>query len=253
MQPVAGPVTAFKDHFSARADLYARYRPSYPDAMFDDLAGRCARRHRAWDCATGNGQAAVALARYFEHVVATDASARQIAAAIRTQRVEYRVAHAENSGLDAHSVDLVSVGQALHWFDRQKFFREAQRVLAPAGVLAAWCYELCRVDPPCDAIVDELYTGLLDGMWPPERVHIERGYADIAFPGVEIAAPDLAMETDWSVDDMLGYLRTWSACRRFEAVHAEDPVTAIEPALRAAWGGVRRHVRWPLRIRISRL
>ena len=244
--------TGFKDHFSAQSAGYARHRPTYPTALFEYLAG-LGGRQLVWDCATGNGQAAIALAGYFDRVIATDASAAQIDAAIEHPGVSYRVATAEASGLEADSVNLVTVGQALHWFDTACFFAESSRVLAAGGCVAAWCYELCTVSPGCDSVVERLYTDITGPFWPPERRLIEERYAGIDFPGTAIEAPAFAMSVRWAADDMLGYLRTWSACQRYRRRRGDDPVGLIEDELRAAWGPDSRTVRWPLTVRISRL
>lgn len=244
--------SSFKDHFSAQSAGYARHRPHYPRALFEYLAG-LGRCRRAWDCATGSGQAAVALADFFDAVIATDASQTQIDAAVSHPRVRYRVAAAEESGLPGDSVDLVTVGQALHWFDTGRFFDEASRVLVPGGVLAAWCYELCRVSPDCDRIVRGLYSDIVGTYWPPERRLIEERYAAIEFPGSELEAPVLAMNATWTVEDMLGYLRTWSACQRYRREQGSDPVERIDGELRAAWGAAPRTARWPLTVKVVRL
>ncbi|MDJ0940378.1 MAG: class I SAM-dependent methyltransferase [Woeseiaceae bacterium] len=244
---------SFKDHFSIRSPDYARYRPTYPAALFECLAGLAKETRRAWDCATGSGQAAIALADYFDEVIATDASAEQVNAAVARDGVRYRVAPAEGSGLDDNAFDLVSVGQALHWFDRPRFFAEAGRVLVEGGVLAAWCYERCEVTPAIDAVVERLYEDIVGPFWPPERVLIERGYRDIDMPGAALETPDFEMRLTWGPDDMLGYLGTWSACKRYEAQHGEDPVSLIREPLRSAWGSNERPVRWPVRLRVCRL
>jgi SAM-dependent methyltransferase len=249
---VPGLVT-FKDHFSGQSEGYARHRPHYPAEMFRFLASLTNNHVRAWDCATGNGQAAIALSAYFESVVATDASHAQIAAAIAHPGVTYRVAAAEDSQFDAASIDLVTVGQALHWFDHERFFDEARRVLASDGVLAAWCYELCTVSETCDALVHRFYTDILRDQWPPERRLIEARYAGIAMPGQPLESPEFEMCVTWAVTDMLGYLRTWSGCARYQQTHGEDPVALIEADLRAAWGEGPRTVRWPLTLLASRL
>lgn len=243
----------FRDHFSARSDNYAQYRPAYPVGLFQYLASVIDDCSVAWDCATGNGQVAVALADYFNEVIASDASESQIAAAIRHPDVEYRIVRAEQSGLSDSSIDLLTVGQAFHWFDEAAFFTEAQRVLKPSGVLAIWCYELCNVTSDCDAIIDTLYRDIVGDCWPPERATVEKGYADVELPGGAIAAPSFEMSLNWRVEDMLGYLGTWSACRRFEAEKGSDPVALIAASLSAAWGGAARRVAWPLRIKISRV
>lgn len=241
----------FKDHFSGHASDYSAYRPTYPDRLFEFLAGCCVARRHAWDCATGSGQTALALTAFFERVTATDASAGQLAAASPHPQIEYRVASAEASGLEDRSVDLVTVSQALHWFDIDRFFAEAQRVLAPGGVLAVWSYDLCRVEPSCDAVIDEVYQAL-DEFWPPERRIVEARYAGIEMPLPEIAAPDLEMVHAWTADDILGYMRTWSAYRRCLEATGIDAVAKGEGRLRAAWRGGVREVRWPLALRIGR-
>ena len=245
------PGPGFKDHFSAQSAGYARHRPHYPAALFEYLAG-LGGRHLAWDCATGNGQAAIALAAHFDRVVATDASRTQVEAALEHPGVTYRVAAAEDSGLDAGTVDLVTVGQALHWFDIPRFFAEAARVLVPGGHVAAWCYEVCTVSPECDAAVSRLYDDIVAAFWPPERRLVEEAYAGIAFPGAEIDAPPFEMNVRWTAADMLGYLRTWSACQHYLREHGDDPVGQVEEELRKAWGPAPRTVRWPLTVRVSR-
>lgn len=243
----------FKDHFSEASSAYAKHRPTYPDELFQFLASLTTDHVSAWDCATGNGQAAVALTHYYAEVVASDASRSQINAAIAHPEVNYRVARAEASGLPDSSQDLVTVGQALHWFDVEAFMAEVSRVLKTNGVLAVWFYELCRVSAECDAIVDTLYRDIVGDYWPPERVTIERGYADLMMPGDAIPVPSLEMVLHWDAADMLGFLRTWSACKRYESAMGSDPVVLIETPLAEAWGNERRRVTWPLQSKVSRL
>lgn len=125
-------------------------------------------------------------------------------------------------------------------------------MLRPAGVLAIWCYELCAVTPQCDELIDKLYRDIVGNYWPPERAMVEEGYASVQMPGTPIALPALDMNLEWQAADMLGYLRTWSACQRFEAERGRDPVNDIATRLVAAWGPVARRVSWPLRIRACR-
>jgi SAM-dependent methyltransferase len=244
--------TAFKDHFSGHADAYARYRPTYPPALFDWLADAAPDRERAWDCATGNGQAALELAERFAEVVATDASEEQVHAAFPHPRVTYRVAPAERSRLPASSMSLVTVAQALHWFNIPAFFAEARRALKPGGLLAVWAYRLFESTPEVNGIVDHLYRGVVGPYWPPERQMIMDGYASVELPFERVEAPPFAMEARWTLDDALGYLRTWSATQRYVKAHGTDPVAEAAPELARAWGHGERAVRWPLVMLVGR-
>jgi SAM-dependent methyltransferase len=245
----------FKDLFSAGARDYARFRPTYPAALFEWLAELCLVRDLAWDCATGNGQAAVGLAQHFERVIATDASAAQIEHASPHPRVEYRVAPAEASGLPDRSVTLVTVAQALHWLDRPRFYAEVRRVTRPGSVLAVWTYHTIIVAPAIDALVARFYRDEVGPYWARDRALVEDGYRSVDFPFPELAAPTFTMSADWTLPDLEGYLRSWSAVQRYQADRGEDPVTALHAELAPLWGEAheRRTVRWPLSCRVARI
>ncbi len=249
----------FKDHFSGNSADYAAYRPSYPAALFSYMAEQAPGRGLAWDCATGSGQAALGLASYFEAVVATDASADQIAQARRHPTVSYRVAPAEASGLDSASVDLVSVAQAAHWFDLPAFHAEVKRVLRPGGVLALWCYQHLQVEPALDQVIGAFYGDQLDAYWPPERRHVEAGYRDLDFPYVELTPPGFAMEADWNLDQLMGYFATWSAVKAYRRALNRDPLPELRERLASLWtaSGVSlataKNIKWPLSLRFGRL
>jgi SAM-dependent methyltransferase len=248
-------MTEFKDHFSGHADLYREARPTYPEALFAWLAAQAPERGLAWDCGCGNGQASVGLARHFDRVVATDPSTKQIADADARANIDYRVEPAEHVSLDAASASLVTVAQALHWFDHGAFYAEVRRVLKPGGVIAAWAYSDCHIgDAAIDAVKDRLYIDLTGPYWPPERIHVDAGYTSLAFPFAQIPAPPFPMIASWSVDQLLGYFRSWSATQRYIKAKGEDPVALIEPDLRAAWGdaGRVRDVRWQFHLRAGR-
>lgn len=243
----------FRDHFSDHAADYSQGRPTYPDALFDWLATLVPTSTHVWDCGTGNGQAAVALAARFGSVFATDASAEQIEAATAHDRVRYAVTPASKSGLPDHSVGLVTVAQALHWFDPEPFHREVARVLAPGGVIAAWCYELCTITPEVDAPMTQLYHRIVGADWPAERRFVEAAYGNIPWPWERLSAPDFVIEQRWSVERALAYFRTWSASRRYMAREGQDPVALVEEAVRAGWGDAEtRPVRWPIAMVVSR-
>ena len=248
---------SFADHFSSVSAAYAAFRPRYPDALFDFLAQAAPAHDAAWDAGTGSGQAAVGLARHFKHVIATDASGSQIEYATPDPRVTYRVAPAEASGLDAASVDLVTAAQALHWFDRPRFWAEARRVLRPGGMIAVWTYVMVEIAPMIDKIVRRFYHDVVGPYWPPERRITEERYQTIEFPFAEFAAPNFVIEQSVTLDEVAGYVRTWSATRRFVQQHNRDPVDDLVIELAAVWGGgapqQSRLARWPVAMRVGRI
>jgi ubiquinone/menaquinone biosynthesis C-methylase UbiE len=245
------PRPSFRDHFSRVADAYAEFRPTQPDALVGWLVTLSPRRALAWDCATGSGQAARAVAEHFARVIATDASASQLVHAAPHARVEYRVAPAEESGLDAGTVDLVTVAQALHWFDLDAFYREVRRVLAPGGVLVAWSYMSPHVvdDAALDTLLHACMHQTLGAYWPRERQYVEDGYRTIPFPFDEVTAPPFDLVVQWTLDQLAGYMRTWSATTRYVDARGGDPIADFETAARERWGGGTRTVRWEYAVR----
>ena len=244
-----------KDHFSGHAACYQQFRPNYPAPLFEYLASLCPAHDLAWDCATGNGQAAVPLARYFTGIVATDFSAQQIEQAERNARVRYLVAPADQAPIGAGSADLVTVAQALHWFDLTSFYREVRRVARPGGILAVWSYEMHHITPEIDGIVRRLYSDIVGPYWPPERKIVEEGYRTLPFPFDELAPPRFEMVHSWTLEHVLGYLASWSSTQRYRKQVGEDPLALIADDLSAAWGDP-EHVRdvvWPLNVRVGRI
>ena len=245
----------FPDHFSATSDRYARYRPRYPDALFDLLADRAPGRSLAWDCGTGNGQAAIALADRFDRVVATDASAEQLANATPHDRVAYRRARVEDPGIDDDTVDAVTAGQAAHWFDLDAFYPAVRRVLRPGGLLALWVYTRCHVDPAVDPVFDHYYDEVAGPWWPPERAVVEDAYRDLPFPFEEIDPPPIEMADDWTRDRVAGYVGTWSASKRLREAEGPGPFEEFIRELERAWpdGDVPRRVTWGFGLRLGRV
>ena len=243
----------FKDYFSKHSVDYAKYRPRYPAEMFEYLASVAPGRERAWDCATGNGQAAVSLARFFKRVVATDASQSQLDSAAEHENVEYRIAKAEQTDIESHSIDLVTVAQALHWFNLEEFYREARRVMKDDGVIAVWSYNLLDTTPEINRVIGFFYEQTVGPYWPPERHLVEDGYHSISFPFEDLNPPAFHMSARWSLPDLLGYLRTWSATQGFIKDKGVDPVTDLTDKLLAVWGDAEKvlEVRWPLSLRVG--
>lgn len=247
---------AFHDHFSELAKRYVDFRPHYPKELFDYLAALVPRESLVWDCAAGSGQATVDLAARFAQVIATDGSAQQLASAPRLPNVEYRLALAEQSGLETESINLVTVAQALHWFDHDSFFAELRRVLKPGGLLAVWVYATNRIEgQEVDAIVQDYYSNIVGPYWPPERRMTENGYSTISFPFPPITQlPTFRMEARWTLDQLLGYFSTWSATNRFMKAIGRNPLAPLRDKLAEVWGNPAhpRLVVWPLSVRVAR-
>ncbi len=242
------------DHFTAVAKQYVLSRPTYPPELFAWLAQASSGRDLVWDVGAGNGQASVALAAHFAKVSATDLSEAQIAQAMPHPRIEYRAAPADRSGLPDASADLVTVAQALHWFDLDAFYAEVRRVLKPGGLLAAWTYGVLHVEGEAvEARVSHFYHRVVGPYWPAERRHVESAYAELPFPFVEVASPAFAIRLSWTLDDLLGYCRSWSATSRCQSATGSDPVVALEAELTPVWGErtQRRQVTWPIAMRVG--
>lgn len=250
-------MSEFKDHFSNHAKLYVQYRPTYPGELFEYLAKISPERSLAWDCATGNGQAALSLSEFFDKVVATDASASQIEQAIKNEKIEYHVLPAEKTNLVDQSLDLVTVAQALHWFDFDAFFQEVKRVLKPNGVLAVWCYELMfdQDEPKVNMLIERFYKDIVGSYWPEERKHVESGYQSIAFPFQEAQTPFFYMVTNWNLKQVLGYLGSWSASQKFEKANGISPLKEVEEDFLNVWGNPDKihQIEWPLKLRVGKM
>lgn len=245
----------FKDHFSGVARGYAAHRPTYPAGVVDFLADQAARRDVAWDAGCGSGQLSSLLVRRFTRVIATDPSAEQIAQSRAQPGVEYRQASAEASGLEAASVDLAVAAQAAHWFDLPRYYAEVRRVVRPGGLVALLAYGVVHVDRALTSILDRFYWQTLAGFWPQERRIVEEGYRSLPFPFPEIETPAFAMAATWSLPELLGYVRTWSAVQEIERARGGEPYAGFARALIEAWGDPdrQREVRWDLVVRLGRI
>jgi SAM-dependent methyltransferase len=240
--------------FATVAREYANFRPGYPPELFAWLARISPSRDAVWDCGCGSGQASVALAEHFPVVHATDVAPEQIAAAKPHPHVRYSVTPAEHSGLDAASVDLVTVAQALHWFDVPAFYAEAVRVARPGALLAVWNYPRPQFqDAELDRRFFSFYSEVVGPYWPPERRHIESGYRTLPFPFGEIESPAFGLELIWNIEQVAGYVSSWSATARYRKALGADPVPLLRDALADAWpgDGTSVPIRMPLILRIG--
>lgn len=244
--------TEFKDYFSEGSDDYSLYRPRYPNELFSYLSSVTQDHEQAWDCATGNGQSAIELSKHYSNVIGTDASKNQIESAIQNDGVSYRIEKAEETSFDNNSIDLITVAQALHWFKIDVFALEVSRVLKPNGVLAIWTYNLLSINPNINKVINRLYSDVLDSYWPPERTIVEYGYRDIKFPLQEVISPPFTMKSEWDLSQLIGYLCTWSAVRKYEEKEGVNPVENLFEELSNLWGDPERKllVEWPLIVKI---
>lgn len=240
-----------KDLFSKQAADYAKYRPHYPQALYDCVFSHVRHFDCAWDCGTGNGQAALALAKKFKLVMATDVSEAQIRHAETKPNIVYEVCPAEKTPFADHSFDLATVAQALHWFDFDAFYPELRRVLKPNGIFAAWSYGLLRVDPAIDQIIDYFYNDILAPYWDPRRKLIDEQYKTIPFPLKKFEVPSFAIELDWTLEQYVQYIsKTWSAVQSYVEKQGTNPADLIQDGLEKAWGNSRerKKVTWPIHL-----
>ena len=250
------PAPTFKDHFSRQSCHYAAHRPGYPEELYAWLAQHARGHERVWDCATGSGQAAIDLVKHFARVVASDASLAQVRNHMEHQRIDYLVALAEAAPLAERSCDLVTVAQAVHWFAFERFYAEVRRVLKPGGMIAVWTYTTFSVAPDVDAVVGDFYENMVGPYWPPERRLVEDAYRTLPFPFAEIPAPEFRFRTAWTLQQVTGYLASWSAVQRYQQAEGRDPLVALKPALEHAWPGSpgeAREVVWPVFVRAGRV
>ena len=227
----------FKDLFSQVSTDYAKYRPKYPEDLFKFLASLTHEHDLCWDCATGNGQAAVSIAKYYSKVIATDASKEQISNAARGENIEYIVANASERILEGKSVDIVTIATAIHWFNPlDEFYNEVRRVLKPGGIIACWSYYYWQITPKIDEIINPFGEDIVARFGAPELQLPKNDYKDLSFPFQEISAPEFYCEMDWNMEQWLGYMYSWSHIQTCIKQTGKDPIENILPKLTEAWG-----------------
>ena len=246
-------MSVFKDHFSSLSAGYASYRPIYPQALADLIGANCTGHQLALDCGCGNGQLSQLLAENFDKVVACDASASQIAQAVAHSKISYQVAPAHQIPLPDSSVDLVTVAQAVHWFDLPSFYAEVCRLGRPGALIALISYATICLEGEAQQILEHFYNRVVGPYWPEERRLVENGYQDLDFPFEPVAIPDLEMSENWTLDQLIGYVSTWSATRIAREQLDFDPVPAFAEQLAPLWGGRSHKVYWPLHCRAGRI
>jgi hypothetical protein len=243
-----------KDNFSNRSDQYAKFRPTYPGELFDYLLSIVPSTDNAWDCGTGNGQVASQLARAFTTVHATDISQQQIDKAETQKNIEYSVQPAEHTGFPDNAFDLITVAQAIHWFDFDAFYKEARRTGKDKAILAVIGYNLVQITPAIDEVVTHFYKKIVGPYWDKERKYVDEGYQTIPFPFQEIKTPAFKNEFEWTPDHLIGYIGTWSAVKHYEKKTGRDPIDLIREPLLQAWGDEqKKRVGFPILLRVARI
>jgi len=241
--------------FSIGSAQYAKHRPTYPDELFRFFSEISVSHESVWDCATGNGQAAAACAKYFSHIEATDISSEQIQHCIPHPKITYSISPAETTPFADHSFDCIMVAQAYHWFDQEKFSREADRILKPKGILAIFGYAFFEIDPEIDFHIKDSFLPLIDPFWAAGNRLLMSGYKDVTLPFNEIPDPKaFAITVGWNLPQLTEYLRTWSGVKRYVKELGGDPVADLETAIKPLWGKVDmvKSVKMPLYLRVSR-
>lgn len=239
-----------KDNFSSRSEDYSRYRPTYPEEAYDFIKSWLKGFEKAWDCGTGNGQVAGKISEFFSELKATDISASQIKNAVKLPNIEYSVQPAEATNFQDHQFDLIITAQAVHWFNFDKFYAEVKRCLKPDGIFVIMGYGLFSANPETNQVINRFYHNIIGPYWDPERKYLENGYKTIPFPFIEIETPEFQQISEWKIEELLGYLRTWSAVKHFEKDRQKDPVHLIEEDLKKAFGK-RNKVSFPILFRMG--
>jgi ubiquinone/menaquinone biosynthesis C-methylase UbiE len=241
-----------KDNFSSQADHYQRYRPSYPPELFEFIVAQVKEKDMAWDCATGNGQTAKGLAPYFNKVFATDISQKQLDNAYQAGNIFYSVQPAEQTIFLNNSFDLIAVSQALHWFNFDEFYAEVIRIGKPEAILAVWTYSLLRISKEIDALIEDLHYNTLHNYWDDERKYVDDEYRNIPFPFKKMEAPHFSIEYKWSIEELEGYLNTWSGLKKFTAEN-KNPVPELIKRIKPYWKGTQMPVRFPLHLLLGKI
>ena len=242
-----------KDNFSKHSDLYSKFRPGYPGELINFLLALVPSKKAAWDCGTGNGQFAIKLTSWFDSVYATDISEAQISNAIIKKNIFYSFEKAEQTSFADNKFDLITIAQAIHWFDFDSFYKEARRTLCPSGIIAAIGYNVFRINKEMDLLVDHFYRDVVGSYWDKERKYVDENYRTIPFPFNEIETPPFVMNYDWEFEHAIGYINTWSAVQHYIKKNNENPVDKFSNEFKKAWGNVvTRKISFPVFIRTGR-
>ena len=244
-----------KDLFSSHSKTYAKYRPTYPKELFNHIIQFVEKKEKAWDCATGNGQAAIVLAEHFEKVEATDISETQINNAVRKDNIEYHVCPAEHTSFPDNSFDLITVAQAYHWLHWKKFREEVIRTGKPNAVIAVWAYGLMSSDDEkLNNLIDHFYYEVVGPYWDAERKYVDEAYATVDFDFTPLPSENFSIKLNWNKEAFTGYLSSWSAVQNYVKENNSSPIEIVQKGLDAIWDDqAEKKIEFPIFLKMGRV
>lgn len=246
---------AFIDNFSTQSKEYSFSRPTYPESLFEFLYTVTTHNNLAWDCATGNGQAAIGLSKYFKKVIASDASKNQIRHGFQRENIDYKVFSAEYPELDRDSVDIVTVAQGLHWFNLDNFYNNVKRVGKKGGIIAVWSYDMHKINPQIDKVTSRLDIDgeILGNYWDKETKYVKEKYKTIPFPFTEIPVPLFKTTSFWNLRQLWEYMKTWSSVKKYYSENQQDPLDLVKPEVKTLWGEDhnKKEITWNINMRVG--
>lgn len=244
-----------KDLFSHQSETYAKYRPAYPQELFDYIFQFVEEKKHAWDCATGNGQAARALADHFEKVEASDISASQIAHALQKPNIQYHVCPAEQTPFSDNSFDLITVATAYHWLNWKKFHDEATRVGKSNAVVAIWSSHLLfSGNENLNQVIRHFYKDITGPYWDPERKHVDAFYSTIEFDFSPLPSKNFELKLNWTRQQLIGFFESWSSVQNYIKQNNSSPVDLIRDDLKKIWSDEEtKTIHFPLFLRVGRI
>jgi SAM-dependent methyltransferase len=241
--------------FGRQAATYAKGRPTYPDALFEWIAENSPSMQRALDIATGSGQAAQTLVKYFDHVDATDIDPAQIKAATPHAHITYHTAPADQSGLPKQSVDAINVATALHWFAGEAFWLEITRIAKPGAFFCAYVYSLAQVEGPIQTdYLDPLFDRLAP-YWSAGNHLAMSGYTaeNTYCPFQTVNAPQFDAGGLWTAGQLMDFIESWSAHLRARDDGHAKALAEIRQAVLFAAGETPLKVSLPLSILAAKI
>jgi SAM-dependent methyltransferase len=241
-----------KDLFSGHASQYAAFRPTYPAELYEFLYSHVSSFENAWDAGTGNGQVARVLARRFKNVFATDISKRQLENAVIAENIFYWQT-GEQTTFSEKYFDLICVAQAIHWFDREKFYAEVKRVAKPTALIAVWGYGLLSINKEIDELLQDFYTRTIGSYWDKDRRLIDQQYKTISFPFRELECPAFSIHTEWNLQELHGYLTTWSSVQKFIEMHEVNSVDELISRIQPHWKIDKQPISFPIFMRVGKV